>query len=169
MVSPSRRRMRRPAAQRELAGRREWIGFPDLGIADIKAKIDTGARTSAIHAFKVNVVETTNGLRAHFFVHPVQGRRLPQIACEAPIVDERLVASSSGHRERRYVIETSLRMGSRQWPIELSLANRDEMGFRVLLGRQALRRRLIVDPGRSYRLSNGDGAVNMFVEKGSRP
>lgn len=66
--------MRRPAAQRELAGRREWIGFPDLGIADIKAKIDTGARTSAIHAFKVNVVETTNGLRAHFFVHPVQGK-----------------------------------------------------------------------------------------------
>lgn len=156
MRLPNRQPRRVLSKRKELVGWREWVGFPTLGITEIKAKIDTGARTSALHAFKIELSGTAALRIVRFFVHPVQGKRLPEIACEAPVVDERLVMSSSGHKERRYVIETRLKMGGREWPIELTLTNRDEMGFRVLLGRQALRRHLIVDPGTSYRLANGD-------------
>ena len=86
-------------------------------------------------------------------MHPVQHRRLPEFLCEAPIVDERVVTSSNGKREQRYVIETPMRMGEQIWMIQVTLTNRDEMGFRMLLGRQALRKRLLVDPSTSFKLS----------------
>ena len=143
-----------PAKREKLViGWREWIALPELGIPQIKAKIDTGARTSALHAYRIKTFRRGAKRYARFYLHPVQRHRHPEVLCEAPIVDERLITSSNGKQEHRYVIETGLRVGDQQWPIEITLTNRDEMGFRMLLGRQALRKKLIVDPGTSYRLT----------------
>ena len=134
-----------------MLGWREWVALPDLGTEAIKAKIDTGARTSALHAYRITPFEEDGRHRVRFAVHPVQRRRLPEIECIADMVGERMVTSSSGHRERRIVIRTPLEVGGRSWPIEITLTDRDEMSFRMLLGRQALRRRVLIDPGRSFR------------------
>ena len=138
---------------RPIVGWREWAALPALGIERIKVKLDTGARTSALHAFHVKCCRRAGNRFARFYVHPEQRRRLPEILCEAPIVDERIVTSSNGEREHRYVIETLVRLGTDEWPIELTLTNRVEMSFRMLLGREAIRRRMVVDPGSSFRLS----------------
>lgn len=139
------------------AGWREWVRFPLLGAAPIKAKLDTGARTSAIHAYEIEHDEI-DGIRvARFTIHPRQRSHAGVFRATAPIVDERLVRSSSGHQHERIVVETELEMGGIRWPIEMTLASRDEMGFRLLLGRTALRDRLLVDPGRSFLLSRRDG------------
>jgi len=132
-------------------GWREWIGFPELGIDRIKAKVDTGARTSVIHAFRVHKIDEDEP-RVEFYLHPVQRRRNPELRCVAQIVDERTVASSNGERETRYVIITPMRLGEDVWPVELTLSDRDQMGFRVLAGRTAIRGRCIVDPGASFLL-----------------
>ena len=143
---------RRAAAEKPVVGWCEWVSLPGLGIDQIKAKIDTGARTSALHAFRIKRFCRKGRHFLRFYVHPVQWHRHPEVLCEAPLVDERTVTSSSGQKDHRYVIETSLRIGESEWPIEVTLTNRDNMGFRMLLGRQALRRRLVIDPGRSYKL-----------------
>ena len=144
--------MKRAKVLRPVVGWREWVALPDLGIDLIKAKIDTGARTSALHAFKVEQVLRDGVPSLRFIVHPRRRRRRPEVVCEAPLVDRRVVVSSNGQREARYVIRTTIQIAARCWPIELTLTDRDEMSFRMLLGRQALRRHLIVDPGSSYRL-----------------
>ena len=128
--------------------------MPELGVDKVKAKIDTGARTSAIHAFEIRPFDRDGERRVRFSLHPVQHRREPVVYCEAPVVDERTVTSSNGKQEHRYVIETTLKLGEASWPIEMTLTNRDEMGFRMLLGRAALRRRFVVDPGSSFKLSD---------------
>ena len=134
----------------ELIGWREWVSLPQLGIPAIKAKIDSGARTSSIHAFFVETKEV-NGIEvARFGIHPVRKRTDIELICEAPIIDKRIVTDSGGHSEMRYVIKTSLTVGSHQWPIEVTLASRENMLFRFLIGRTALTGRFIIDPHRSF-------------------
>jgi hypothetical protein len=133
-----------------LIGWREWVGLPDLGAARVNAKIDTGARTSAIHAWEIMPYEKRGQPWVRFIFHPLQADTDDGLTCTARVLDERQVRSSSGHAERRFVIRTTLALGGRSWPIEVTLAQRDQMGFRMLIGRTALRGRTLVDPSRSY-------------------
>jgi hypothetical protein len=131
-------------------GWREWVGLPGLGVDAIKAKVDTGARTSAIHAFDLEdfVVDGRDWVR--FQLHPKQRSRRPVVSCEAPVHDRRQIRSSNGQQQERIVIKTRLEMAGFVWPIELSLASRDDLGFRMLIGRQGLRRHAVIDPARSF-------------------
>jgi len=129
-------------------GWREWAALPDLGIDHIKCKIDTGARTSALHAFYIEPDTKRNLVR--FGIHPLQTRTDIELACIATVFDQRYVTDSGGHREKRYVIETTVTLGDSRWPIELTLTDRDSMRFRMLLGRTALQQRFIVNPAASY-------------------
>lgn len=137
---------------KQIIGWREWVQFPELGIHKIKAKIDTGARTSALHAYNIECYKTKHGkLRARFNVHPMQKNNKYIIQCHADVIDQRYVKSSSGQKELRTTIATNLQMGEDSWPIELTLTNRDSMGFRLLIGRTALRKRkILIDPKRSF-------------------
>ncbi|MEM6639333.1 MAG: RimK/LysX family protein [Pseudomonadota bacterium] len=139
-----------------MIGWREWLALPDLGIERIKAKIDTGARTSSLHAFDIDT-ETVDGVDyATFSVEPEQGENSSVIRCCAPIVDQRAVTNSGGQASDRLVIQTTMALGPKTIPIELTLASRHDMRFRMLLGRHAIRRRFLVDPGRSYLMSRRD-------------
>ena len=133
-----------------LIGWREWIGFPGLGISQIKAKVDTGARTSCLHAFLVEPFERDGDLWVRFDIHPDQRNNTKVLSCTAPVMDRRLVRDSGGHEELRYVVETEVSIGDRTHTVEVTLTDRDSMKFRVLLGRTAMEGRYIVDPGKSY-------------------
>ena len=140
-----------PVAEPFILGWEEWVALPELGLVAVKAKVDTGARTSALHAFFVEPVGTTKKPRVRFGVHPIPGRSDIEIVCTAPVVDQRNVTSSNGDREKRYVISTPIRIGDREWQIEVTLTNRDAMSYRMLLGRQAIGGGVLVDPASSFR------------------
>jgi hypothetical protein len=133
-------------------GWREWVGLPDLRVGAIKAKIDTGARTSALHAYHIEPFRRSGALWLRFELHTIQRSEGTKVVCEARAIDERAVRNSGGGVERRYIIRTLLKLGEKSWPIELALANRDQMGFRMLLGRTALQGHALIEPGRSYLL-----------------
>ena len=131
-------------------GWREWVGLPALGIKTIKAKVDTGARSSSLHAFDLEEFERDGSRFVRFAVHPVQRTTDEVVKTEAKVLEFRSVRSSSGKASLRPVIVTDVTLLGHTWSIELTLANRDEMGFRMLLGREAFRGRFLVDGGRSY-------------------
>ena len=146
MTKPLRRRLVRGMSE---IGWREIVGLSDLGIAALRAKIDTGARTSALHAVDLEVYERDGVPWVEFHVPlPREPRRK---RCATRIIDERKIKNTSGVAEFRYIVETTLVLGQRHWHIELSLADREKMEFDLILGRTAIRgRRLLVNPGRSF-------------------
>jgi hypothetical protein len=133
-----------------LIGWREWVNLSELGIQRIKAKVDTGARTSALHAFSLRPFVLDGKQKISFDIHPLQHNTDNIITCIADVVDTRLVTDSGGHREERFVIETPITIAGQTWPIEITLTERENMLFRMLLGRSALRKRFIVNPARSF-------------------
>lgn len=140
----------RSISERTLIGWREWAAFPNWGVAAIKAKVDTGAKTSAVHAFDIAVNERRGSVT--FLLAPMQRRKAPVVVCRARLLGRRRIRCSNGALEERYVVRTMIALGDARFSIELSLADRDEMGFRLLLGRDALKRRFLVDPGASFLL-----------------
>ena len=136
-----------------IIGWREWIDFPDLNIFRIKGKTDTGARSSCLHAFHIHPVQREGKEFVQFQVHPCQRNSRITVQAEAELLDWRHVTNSGGHSQLRPVIATPIFLNGQTWDIELTLTNRDVMGFRLLLGREALRKRFLVNPGRSFLLS----------------
>ncbi len=145
MVSPNS-----PRSQLPTIGWREWIKLPELGIDKIKVKVDTGARSSALHAWNIEEFKKGGQLWVRFRVYPLQRDNQFTIQAEARILEYRSVRSSSGKSSLRPVIVTPVEILGETWPVELTLANRDAMGFRMLLGREAIRHRFLVDPGKSW-------------------
>ncbi len=149
-----------PAGRRLVVGWREWLWLPDLlGSEAVKAKVDTGARTSAIHAWDVERSERAGDTWLAFSLHPRQHDGEHVVRAEARLVEERPVRSSNGEVEHRPVVETTLALGGERYAIELTLTNRDQMGFRMLLGRTGMAEHLLVDPGASYLLGGNRHAA----------
>lgn len=133
------------------AGWREWVSLPELGVEWVKAKLDTGARSSAIHAFGLEEFEKDGEPWVRFEVHPWQRSAEDSAVAEYPVHDQRMVRSSTGHEQMRYVVLMKVRLLKRTVTAEVTLSRRDEMGFRLLLGREVLRKGgFLVDPGHSY-------------------
>jgi ribosomal protein S6--L-glutamate ligase len=142
-----------------MLGWEEWLAMPDIGVPAIKAKVDTGARTSALHAFMIQEIGSEDRPRVRFGIHPIPGREDVAVVAEADVVDRREVTSSNGERELRWVITTRVKMGDREWPIEVTLANRETMAYRMLLGRQAILDDMLVDATSSFHQPRLDDGV----------
>ena len=135
-----------------IVGSEEWCAFPQLGIPTIKARVDSGAKTSALHAINISPFTKDGENWVKFDINPIQNNTKTIIHCQAPLVDKRVVKSSSGFREQRYVIKSEIQVGEASWDVEVTLTNRDSMGFRMLLGREAMSGRILVDPEQKYLL-----------------
>ncbi len=139
-----------PQNEKSIIGSEEWCALPELGLPAVKARVDSGARTSSLHAFNIQVFEREGMPHVRFDVHPIQGNRKIIKRCEARMIARREVRSSSGHLEQRPVIAARVELGGQAWDIEITLTNRDPMGYRMLLGREAMVGRYLVDPERSF-------------------
>ncbi|MBN2340969.1 MAG: ATP-dependent zinc protease [Deltaproteobacteria bacterium] len=135
---------------KKTTGWREWVSLPELEIPKIKAKVDTGARSSTLHAVHLRYQETASGTDVLFEVHTHQRNIRDSVHCRAKVLEFREIKSSNGHVEKRPVIVTSVELLGEHWSIEVTLTNRSSMGFRMLLGRESLRKRFLVDPGHSF-------------------
>lgn len=139
-----------PTTDRAVVGWREWVRLPEVGVDWIKAKVDTGAKTSSLHAFDLRTFDRDGHDWVRFAVHPWQATAEDEVVLECPVHDSRAVRSSSGHAEQRYVVLLPLLLGGRRVEAEVTLTDRDEMGFRMLIGREALVQGFLVDPSLSY-------------------
>ncbi len=148
-MSPAKRRTHGPTSKPTI-GWREWVRLPDFGVESIKAKVDTGARTSSLHASDIEEFARDGIEYVRFCVHPEQRSAHPVVSVEVPLLARRQVKNSGGKSEVRPVVETTVELLGQRWSIELTLTRRSTMGFRMLLGRQAIRGHLVVDPGRSF-------------------
>ena len=150
-----------------IIGSEEWCILPELGLPAVKARVDSGARTSSLHAFNIQTFEKKGVPWVRFDVHPIQANRKIVKRCEARLIERREVRSSSGHLEQRPVISTRVQLGEQAWDIEITLSNRDTMGYRMLLGREAMAGRFIVDPERSFVLGrmSGTKAAGFYESK----
>lgn len=146
-------------------GWREWASLPALGIEQIKVKVDTGARTSALHAFEVSSFQRDGREWVRFLIHPIQGDSDQVRECESPVLDRRQVTDSGGHREERPVIRTEVSMGGKTWPIEVTLTDRENMKFRMLLGRTGMNN-MVVLPGQSFLLGGDVHGMDSNTEYG---
>lgn len=138
------------SSQLPVLGWREWVSLPELNVQRIKAKIDTGARTSALHAFYIDPYKKDHQQWVMFSLHPFQDRTDVIMECHAPVIDRRIVSDSGGHKQKRYVIETTMVVGASLIKAEMTLTNRDNMRFRMLLGRTAMDSNFLIDPGASF-------------------
>ena len=145
--------------QKVIVGSEEWCSLPSIGIPYIKARVDSGAKTSALHAINIKTFTKENEEWVKFDINPIQNNVKTLIHCEAKLVDQRVVKSSSGYREKRYVISTKISLAGKTWDIEITLTNRDSMGYRMLLGREAMSGRVIVDPEKKFVLSQPSNDV----------
>ncbi|MGC4039562.1 MAG: 30S ribosomal protein S6--L-glutamate ligase [Flavobacterium sp.] len=148
-----------------ILGSEEWCSFPELGIPAIKARVDSGAKTSALHAINISPFVKDDENWVKFDINPIQNNNKTIIHCQAKLIDKRIVKSSSGFREQRYVIQTNLSIANELWPIEVTLTNRDSMGFRMLLGREAMSGRILVDPEQKYLLEqpNAEKLKDLYI------
>jgi len=154
--------------QKQLLGWREWVELPDLGLGPVKAKVDTGARTSCLHAFELEPFEKDGERWVRFKVHPVQRDDTQVVDCEAPVSDQRPVTDSGGNTEQRYVIVTRLRLGTWEGLVEMTLTGRDTMLFRMLIGRTTMKAGgFIVNPSLSYQTGRRRKRKNQT--KGNKP
>lgn len=131
-------------------GKEEWCALPELGLPSIKARVDSGAKTSSLHAFNIHSFEEDGKKYVHFDIHPIQNNRKIVQSCRGMVVDRRDVKSSSGEKEKRHVIKTPITLGEETWDIEVTLTNRDSMGYRMLIGREAMKERVLIDPDSSF-------------------
>jgi hypothetical protein len=136
--------------ERQIIGWREWVAMPDLGVTEVKAKVDTGADNSSLHAFNIERFSDSGIEKVRFEIHPRQRKKRPSIECLAEVVGERRVKNPGGRAEVRPVIRTTLIVAGQELEALVNLTTRDEMTFRMLLGRRTVRQHFVVDPGRSY-------------------
>ncbi len=148
-------------------GKEEWASLPELGLHAIKARVDSGARTSSLHAFNIRISTVQGEQWVRFDIHPLQKNQKIVVHCKAPLIEKREVKSSSGHIELRPVIIATFKLGEQSWPIQLTLTNRDSMGYRMLLGREAMEGRVLVDPEISFsqRRYNEADVRSLYAEK----
>ena len=154
--------------EKDILGWHEWVSLPDLDLMAIKAKVDTGAKTSSLHAFDIKTFKKGNTLFTRFKIHPLQDSKDVIVNCQAKVVDERVISDSGGHREKRLVILTPIILGSHVFETEITLTDRESMQFRMLLGRSTLKKKFLVNPTSSFKLGQTEDQekyINKLLNK----